>query len=842
MRPSPTNDTPMNPTSRRLDRSTVDWIVKHIRGNEVAVVGPVDSALVAALSENEVGLQLHCEHPSSAKPAVAEVPKSIRESIRVLPLKMTQSDNRASATADSVVVLGWPEDANPREVLEYLTRIAKQAARLILVLTEFTAGHDDERGLDVVDLLEALRQRVAPEHLSIETAELRFVGRNSRPGADEWRRFESNTWPDAVNRLIHAMQTRHRAELDGLRGRLRKLQAATESVSFRVGETLVSVGRSPSGIWRLPVRLWRIYRSVRPKRSRRKIGRRIVFPRLKIPTPDTTGLPVVAAILDTFSEYCFRYEAALVLLTPNNWREEMDRAKPVLLLVESAWVGNNGSWHRLIADNWKLANNPLQDLLSYCRSRRIPSVFWNKEDPPSFDTFIDAAKGFDVVLTTDADCIPKYKALCGHDRVYTMPFAAQPKLHNPRRESDWPIHRVAFAGSWTWREDRAVSLRYLLDAALPFGLHIFDRNLDRKDLGSRATRLRFPDHYRSAIKGSLDYGQMLTAYRCYDVLLNTNSVTSSTTMFSRRVFESLACGTPVVSTDSIGMQRLLGSHVRVARDAEETSRHLQALLEDEEARAREAHLAYRHVLEEHTYRHRMDFLLPLLGLDASAKSRPSVSVVAVAKVDGEAMCAVQNFNRQTYVDKELLLVLSGRSINPDAVRVMVGPMSNVRVLSIENGSTPDCFNRGVNYASGEYVMFMADTCLYGERYIADVMLVTDFADADVLGKGTYFRYQRETNNVVMESVRLEHEYTDFVLGSTLAVRRDLLGRLPSSETTVDSLVDEAVKAGCRIYSADRFNHVVGLRSEEDGGRVGVRDTIEGGAKILSHVSLRNVII
>ena len=63
---------------------------------------------------------------------------------------------------------------------------------------------------------------------------------------------------------------------------------------------------------------------------------------------------------------------------------------------------------------------------------------------------------------------------------------------------------------------------------------------------------------------------MLTAYRCYDVMLNVNTVTGSPTMFSRRVFESLACGTPVLSSESVGMSRMLGGHVE-SREALRTS-------------------------------------------------------------------------------------------------------------------------------------------------------------------------------------------------------------------------------------------------------------------------------
>lgn len=772
---------PSNSRVRR-GRSTVDWIIERVHGTQVAVIGHFDATLLAALSENH---------------------------INVLPLEVTQSDKGASTTADTVVVSGWPQGHQPHDLMEYVVRTAKKAGRLILVLTDLGASH---HRLDLALLLEALRQNIAPEHLSIEAEELRFVGRISKPDSDEWRRFESEVWQDAVNPLIRAMQARHHLELDGLRSRIRKLQAATESVSFHVGKALVAVGRSPSTLWRLPARLWRIYRSVRPKRSRRKLRGQVSFPPLQIPTPDTSGLPVVAAILDTFSEYCFRFEADLVLLTPDDWAEQMDRAEPALLLVESAWIGNNRAWHRLIADNWKLSDNPLQDLLSYCRSHRIPSVFWNKEDPPSYETFIDAAKGFDVILTTDADCIPKYKTACGHDRVYPMPFAAQPKLHNPRREADWPRHRVAFAGSWATRRERGETLGWLLDAALPFGLHIFDRNLNRKDLGSRATALSFPDRYHPAIKGSLGYSEMLTAYRCYGVLLNTNSVTDSPTMFSRRVFESLGCGTPVVSTESVGMRRLLGDHVRVARSSEEASSHLRTLFDDEEARAREAHLAYRHVHENHTYRHRMADIRQWAGLPERDDTTVAVSILVVVRDHTRAIRAIEDFEGQSHSEKELLLVLHGSSFDLDVIRQRARASTHVHILNVSDDTTVGvCLNQGVQTASGEYVAVFDDGCIYGERYIADIIVAANFADAEILGKGTYYVCTGDSGILALRAPRPEHQITDFIIGSTLTARRDVLSGLPFAkqwEGAKSELVIRASKAGCRIYSADRFNHVV----------------------------------
>src|SRR3546814_9441269 len=103
-----------------------------------------------------------------------------------------------------------------------------------------------------------------------------------------------------------------------------------------------------------------------------------------------------------------------------------------MLFLESAWNGNNGAW-RLHMTKEKRPSAELRALVEWCRAEGIPTVFWNKEDPPNYDVFIETAKLFDQVFTVDADRIPVYHQDLGHDRVALLPFAAQPRLHNPVR-------------------------------------------------------------------------------------------------------------------------------------------------------------------------------------------------------------------------------------------------------------------------------------------------------------------------------------------------------------------------------------------------------------------------
>lgn len=51
---------------------------------------------------------------------------------------------------------------------------------------------------------------------------------------------------------------------------------------------------------------------------------------------------------------------------------------------------------------------------------------------------------------------------------------------------------------------------------------------------------------------------MLTAYKAYKAMLNVNTVTESSTMCARRVFEILASGTNVISTPSKALAALFG--------------------------------------------------------------------------------------------------------------------------------------------------------------------------------------------------------------------------------------------------------------------------------------------
>ena len=821
------------------------------------------------------GVDINADALDFARGLLAEEPDEVRERVELVHGTAEEARLSPGSFDTVVLGETLEHVHDPEALLDQSLGPLREGGQVVITTPFGYHPHEDHhQTFCLSDFIALMRPRCALESLYIEEGYIRFVGLLAPDRDASWAGLDAEAVIGMTEEAFLRSQTglhgrgerqqkrirevldramklqdriqdlqrqvefdrmavaRLKANLDSKTGEVRvlrhRLQATRSSTSFLAGSAMVRAAKQPHTLWKLPFQLLRLYRSTSkppaesvvetessttysdlPEDPGLDVSQFIKYPPLPVPEAKVNG-PPVAAILDTFTEHSFRYEADLLLLSRRNWRAEMEQKRPVCLLVESAFQGNNGEWQYLILDYENLADNPLRELLEFCRSAGIPTVFWNKEDPPHFDDFIGAAREFDFVFTSDADCVPIYRETLGHDRIYVLPFAAQPRLQNPSREEGWSKYPVCFAGSWVQHRypERAESLRSLLDPALPLGLHIFDRNLARIEMGPN---YRFPERYKEAIKGTLNYQEMLTAYRCYDVMLNVNTVTESPTMFSRRVLESLACGTPVISSESVGMSRMLGEHVRVARSVEDTVDHLLDLMGDEEARIREGHLAYRYVHENHTYRHRMHEIFRRVGIESLGSGQPSVSVLMpTMRPENVARC-LDNFVKQAYRGKELILILNNAEFDLDAIRRDIESIPNAQVLHVEGRTTlGDCLNRGVEAASGKYIAKMDDDDLYGERYLSDSVLAASFSDSEIVGKGSFFMYFEEADTTALAELTPEHTFTHFVTGGTLFIRADVIRETPFESISIKEDTNfqrAAARAGCRIYAADRFNFV-----------------------------------
>lgn len=520
----------------------------------------------------------------------------------------------------------------------------------------------------------------------------------------------------------------------------------------------------------------------------------------------------VACILDEFSYECFKYEATFFQLSIKNWKESMDNLKPDFLFVESAWEGYKKEWVKKISFLNFHNDNTLLSLVKYCNYNNIPTVFWAKEDPHDFNTFIEAARHFDYIFTIDLNSVLRYRQILKHNNIFVLPFAAQPRIHNPINKDKEKIGKVAFAGGWYNKfPKRCKAMENILKPAFKYNLTIYDRFKD-----SSNKQNLFPPEYDTYIKDSLKYKDMISQYKAYQVFLNVNSIALSPTAFSRRVFELLASGIPTISSYSKGIDNLLKDIVFLSKSQNDTKELLNLLVNNKELRDRISVLGIREVLNHHTYTHRFNRILNKLGIRNPVSLEEGVSVVSCTNRLLGLEDILSNYNSQLYPLKELILVVNNDFMDLGYWDNYIKQYDNIKLYKLPKAtSLEECVHFAMGKVKYPYISMFNDDSYYGPNYLVDSINAFKYTDADMVGKNTFYRYIKDSQLLALDYPYREHQYSEYVASSTLTFKKEVTNfinfqYLYSSEDT-DVLAD-CIKGGIKIYSTDRFNYIMVKKS------------------------------
>jgi SAM-dependent methyltransferase/spore maturation protein CgeB len=857
----------LNAEAQRRARDRVDWLVAQARG-EVLDVGcsqGIASFLCARNGMRVLGID---REPDLIEQALAERERKPREVAARVSFRVADaSDLDAPDDSFDTVLLG--------EILEHvvdLESVLAEAARvctpdgIIALTTPFGVVPQDDhpQTFFLATLIDALHAQLTIESVDIVDGHFRVTatpGAMTREAADrllvELQPFYEQRLAELHNEL-HLVRIRRKRmvviarELDtqllktrrALRRRRWKTRVAQRSRRARVRAVFGRLFRRPGRIALLPRDLWRALRPgpppAKPDRVRRTLPKlkqqwersskhaelaieaphalKVDIPELEIPAGPVARPDLkVAAILDRFSSLAFRYEWNQVQFGPEDWRETVERERPDLLFVESAWRGNDDRWRDAVVGGSERRKRPLAELVEWCRERGIPTVFWSKEDPPNFGHFIDTAMLFEHVFTVDGDCIPRYAEILGNEDTRVLPFGVQPRIHNPIAVPGGRSRDLAFAGSYYRGKHpvRREQMEVVLDPAREFGLEIFSRILQGDD-----ERFDWPPEYQPHIVGSLPYERMLAAYKAYKLFLNVNSVTKSPTMCARRVFELSACSTPVLSGYSRAVEEVFGDLVPVTWTQEETRAELAELLGDDDARERRAHRAMRETFAKHTYGHRVDEVLRAAGIGDSRRE-PTVSVLLAVRDAQAAEAAVAQVARQAWRPLQLVLALpSGVDVDGPACRAREAGISDVAGVTFAEGEAVGAaLNRALDAASGDLIAVFDPESTYEEHCLGDLVQAFSYADAAAVGKRAHYASQG-AGGLELRFADAEHVYTDSLEPGALVVRADHLRRLRFEDTSGDpeaGLQRRLVGEGERLYAADRFSFVSGRRERSGAG-------------------------
>lgn len=492
-----------------------------------------------------------------------------------------------------------------------------------------------------------------------------------------------------------------------------------------------------------------------------------------------------AVIMDRFSLECYAPECNVFELTPTHWQREIEEFQPDLLLIESAWEGKDRLWYKKIANGSK----ELFQLASFCHEKKIPVIFWNKEDPVYTNTFMEAAGIADVIFTTDVDCIARYKQCFQHDRVYHLHFAAQPKIHNPIEKYERK-DAFCFAGAYYHRyKERsetfdAFSAIFIKEK----GLEIYDRNYK-----VARPEHAFPDQYQPYILGSLPSERMDIAYKGYLYGVNMNSVRQSQTMFARRVFEMMASNTVTVGNYSRGLKNYFGDLTICTDDIGTLQKSLPQYCGTVENLRKYRLLALRKVLQAHLYEDRLDYIVEKVFQKKIKPPLPSVILLAILRNDEQGKRLIAMFKKQSYSKKHLVLIGKFEKRQEDADGVTI-----ISAVDAEN-----CALTKLCKTKNSWIGIWDGQDYYGENYLLDLILTTRYGDFCGIGKSC--RYYFKDNAYV-----LEQPEGSYKKANQLAIRCGIFKMTLFQEKIITEIVKMNWIVDAALFGIDEFNYCKGF--------------------------------
>jgi len=459
----------------------------------------------------------------------------------------------------------------------------------------------------------------------------------------------------------------------------------------------------------------------------------------------------VALIADEFTYNCFKYEFTPIVIEPQNWRARFEDERPDLFLCESAWSGVDSQrrpWKGRVytSSNFARENRTeLLEILEWCKQKNVPTVFWNKEDPTHFEdkihNFIDTAIRFDHVFTTDSTCVAGYKDIHGHPSVHCLPFATQPKLFNPI-ESVPRVPGVSFAGSWYANHlERSREMEIIFDQIIDadMELRIYDRFW-----GSDDELHHFPEKYRHVTRPAVPHSKIADAYKSTTLGLNINTVTSSPTMFARRIFELMSCNTLVVSNYSQGVSEFFGDRIRFAGQGYSD---IDDLSEDAANAIR--HAALHDVLAHHTYQRRFEEILDAIGFPY-IKADSMVTLVCPVENETELKQAIAR--QAEFVDvAERLVIILGRSFKKRDAAYLQATYGRFGVVLVSWAWANDETLDPNTYIKGEVFALVSPDSNVNAKLIHEASLHRTYVDGPIV-MGSDEKYQYVPTSVVQDIV------------------------------------------------------------------------------------------
>ena len=212
------------------------------------------------------------------------------------------------------------------------------------------------------------------------------------------------------------------------------------------------------------------------------------------------------------------------------------------------------------------------------------------------------------------------------------------------------------------------------------------------------------------------------------------------------------------------------------------------------------------------------FILSFFSACRDSGKSDGVSIIVATKKPEFMVKIFDDYNKQTYPKKELIIVLNKSYMDTNRWVEKAQEQDNVRVYQIdEDNNLGKSLNVGFEHAKYNYIAIMNECDYYSHNHISRTMDFFRTVEADVIGKAEHFSFFENFGILSLRKNASQYAYSDFVASGTLVMERKVLENVKFSEDTSlsePSLTEtnfckKCAEKGFKIYSIDKsgFCHI-----------------------------------
>ncbi|WP_409346366.1 glycosyltransferase [Paenibacillus sp. MBLB4367] len=185
------------------------------------------------------------------------------------------------------------------------------------------------------------------------------------------------------------------------------------------------------------------------------------------------------------------------------------------------------------------------------------------------------------------------------------------------------------------------------------------------------------------------------------------------------------------------------------------------------------------------------------------------SIIACTKRSEYMHNLFDNFSRQKWHRKELIIILNKNDMNINRYRKMARGYKNVSVYRIpEKYSLGVCLNYGVRKAKYGIIAKFDDDDYYAPHYLRDCTRAFQRSKAGIVGKRAHFMYLEGMQTLLLRNRAAQNRYVRAVAGATLTFKKKLFERFQFRNLSLGEDVQfckDARANGVSIYAMNNYN-------------------------------------